>query len=128
MTSIPVICLDGPSGSGKGTIARKVAAALGWHLLDSGALYRIVGLAASRRGLPLDAEEQIAALAVGLDIRFTTSPDGGEQILLEGEDITGQIRTEDTGRLASAVASLPAVRDGPPGAAAVLPARPGTGG
>lgn len=107
---IPVLALDGPSGSGKGTIARKVAQALGWHLLDSGALYRLLGLAAVRAGIPLDAEAEIAELAGRLAIRFGADGDGGERIWLNEEDVTLDIRTEEGGRSASAVARLPAVR------------------
>ncbi len=107
---IPVLALDGPSGSGKGTIARKLAQALGWHLLDSGALYRLVGLAAIRAGVPLTAETELAELAGKLAIRFGVDESGGEQIWLDGEDVSREIRTEESGRSASAVARLPAVR------------------
>ena len=107
---IPVLALDGPSGSGKGTIARKVARALGWHLLDSGALYRLVGLAATRAGVPLAAEADVAELARNVSIRFGVDESGGEQIWLDEEDVTREIRTEASGRSASAVARLPAVR------------------
>jgi cytidylate kinase len=109
--SVPVLTIDGPSGSGKGTIARRVAKALGWHLLDSGALYRLVGLAAERRGKTGASEEVIAKIASGLGIRFQSSQDGEESVLLDGEDVTRAIRTEECGRLASAVAVLPAVRE-----------------
>jgi cytidylate kinase len=105
------LTIDGPSGSGKGTIARRVAKDLGWHLLDSGALYRLVGLAAERRGKTGDSDEMIAKIAAGLDIRFQSSQNGEESVLLDGEDVTRAIRTEECGRLASAVAVLPAVRD-----------------
>jgi cytidylate kinase len=108
---VPVLTIDGPSGSGKGTIARRVAKDLGWHLLDSGALYRLVGLAAERRGKTGDSDEMIAKIAAGLDIRFQSSQNGEESVLLDGEDVTRAIRTEECGRLASAVAVLPAVRD-----------------
>ena len=108
--AVPVLALDGPSGSGKGTIARKVAKALGWHLLDSGALYRLVGLAAARAGTPLDDEAAVARLAEHLDIRFDVDDLGGERIWLDGEDVTDDIRTEESGRLASAVAWLQTVR------------------
>ena len=108
---IPVVAIDGPSGSGKGTIARRVAAALGWHLLDSGALYRLVGLDAGRKGIPLDDEMALAELARSLDVRFASDPTGVEQIVLNGEDVTAAIRTEDAGTGASAVAAFQAVRD-----------------
>jgi 3-phosphoshikimate 1-carboxyvinyltransferase len=104
---IPVICVDGPTASGKGTLAAQVASQLGYHLLDSGALYRITALAAGRAQLPLDAtaEDAIAALAQGLRLEFT-----GEQVLLAGEDVTEAIRTEEAGMNASKVSALPKVR------------------
>lgn len=108
--SVPVLALDGPSGSGKGTVARKVAAALGWHLLDSGSLYRLLGMAASRGGISLDAEDDLARLAGELDVEFSSDARGNEQIRLNGDDVSREIRTEEVGRLASAVASLPTVR------------------
>jgi len=109
--SIPVIAIDGPSGSGKGTIARRVAEALGMHLLDSGALYRLVGLAAERAGKTDAGEAEIAEIARTLDVRFGSTADGDEVIWLGGQEVTGQIRTEECGALASKVAALPAVRD-----------------
>ena len=102
---IPVITIDGPSGSGKGTLARAVADALGWHLLDSGALYRIVGVMCLRREVPLHDEEQVAALASSLVIDF----DAG-RVTVDGLDLTDEIRTEDAGLDASRVAQLAAVR------------------
>ncbi len=108
---IPVLAIDGPSGSGKGTIARQVATALGWHLLDSGALYRLVGLDAARKGIALDDEGALATLARDLDVRFASDPVGDEQIILDGEDVTTAVRTEDAGTAASAVAAIQAVRD-----------------
>ena len=110
LSKVPVIAIDGPSGSGKGTIARRVAAALGWHLLDSGALYRLVALAARGRGIALDDEDALAQLAGRLDIRFGTDEVGEEQIWLDGERVTAAVRTEDAGAGASAVARLAAVR------------------
>ena len=105
--AIPVICLDGPTASGKGTVAAAVAQQLGYAFLDSGALYRITALAAQRAGLALDAsaEAEIAALAQRLDIRFEAG-----QVWLAGEDISAAIRTEEAGMNASRVSSLPAVR------------------
>ncbi len=108
---IPVVAIDGPSGSGKGTIARRVASALGWHLLDSGALYRLVALAAVRRGTPLDDASALAELAAGLDIRFGSDPDGNEAVWLDRDLVTDEIRTEEAGKGASAVAVLEPVRD-----------------
>lgn len=105
--SIPVICLDGPTASGKGTVAAAVAQQLGYVFLDSGALYRITALAATRAGLALDAtaETAIAALAQQLEIHFDA-----DRVLLAGEDITAAIRTEEAGMNASQVSVLPAVR------------------
>ena len=108
---IPVIAIDGPSGSGKGTVARQVAERLGWHLLDSGALYRLVALDATRKGVDLDDEKALAALAAGLDVRFASDASGEELIWLTGEDVTAAIRTEEAGNGASAVALIQAVRD-----------------
>ncbi len=109
---VPVLAIDGPSGSGKGTISRLVATRLGWHLLDSGALYRIVALAGRLAGLPPDDEAAHARLAAGLRIRFGVTPDGGEQVLLgnEEQDVTSDIRTEEAGQGASRVAVWPQVR------------------
>ena len=110
VADIPVITIDGPSGSGKGTIARRVAAALGMHLLDSGALYRLVGLAAARQGKADAPEDAIAAIAASMDVRFTTGSEGGEQVWLAGEEVSRELRTERSGALASRVAALPRVR------------------
>jgi cytidylate kinase len=107
---IPVIAIDGPSGSGKGTVSRRVAAALGWQLLDSGALYRIVALAGARAGLEADDQDGHAALARGLDIRFEVDGTGAERVLLDGQEVTGAIRSEQAGNAASRVAAWPAVR------------------
>ena len=105
-----VITVDGPSGAGKGTVCAILAEALGWHLLDSGALYRITGLASDRRGIALDSEELVADVAANLDVRFI--PTGsGVQVILEGDDVTTTIRTEEVGSLASQVAALPKVRE-----------------
>lgn len=104
---IPVICVDGPTASGKGTLASEVARRLGYHYLDSGALYRITGLAATRAGLALDAEHEhtIARMAEALPIAFV---DG--RVLLHGQDVTDAIRTEEAGMNASKVSALPSVR------------------
>lgn len=107
---IPIITIDGPSGSGKGTIARQVADRLGWHLLDSGALYRLVGLAGQRQGLARDDHAGFERVAQQLDVRFGLAPDGGEQVWLQGEEVSGAIRTEQAGEGASQVAAIPGVR------------------
>ncbi|MDJ0700964.1 MAG: (d)CMP kinase [Woeseiaceae bacterium] len=106
-----VIAIDGPSGSGKGTIARLVAEKLGYALLDSGALYRLVALAAGRRGIALDDAERLAEVARNLDVTFGTSDDGDESILLDGQEVARELRTEDAGAGASAVAAFPGVRN-----------------
>jgi len=108
---VPVVAIDGPSGSGKGTIARRVATSLGWHLLDSGALYRLVGLDATRKGIALDDEAALAVLARNLDVQFASDAAGDEQIALNGEDVTAAVRSEEAGIGASAVAVIQAVRD-----------------
>ena len=103
--SVPVIAIDGPSASGKGTVAQRVAQALGFHYLDSGALYRLLALAASRRGMALDDEAALAKLALQIDIRFD-----GADIWLDGAQVGDELRTEQSGNAASKVAALPAVR------------------
>ncbi len=105
---IPVLCVDGPTASGKGTLAAQLASQLGYHLLDSGALYRITALAAGRAQMPLDAsgELAIAELANGLRIEFTAD----HRVLLDGEDVSEAIRTEEAGMNASKVSVLPKVR------------------
>ena len=111
VSDVPVIAIDGPSGSGKGTIARRVAEALGYHLLDSGALYRLVALAAEEAFVELQNSKKLADLALRLDARFDSDEQGGERIWLNGEDVTDRIRTEQTGAGASTVAQIPAVRE-----------------
>jgi CMP/dCMP kinase len=107
---LPILTIDGPSGSGKGTIARRVAAALGYNLLDSGALYRLVALAGARQGVAPDDTEGHAAVARGLDVEFGMDEEGEERILLAGADVTREIRTEAAGAEASRVAAMPPVR------------------
>jgi cytidylate kinase len=107
---VPVLTIDGPSGSGKGTVSRAAARALGWALLDSGALYRLVALAGRLHGVDLDDAAALASLARGVDIRFDSQPSGEEVVLLDGREVTRDIRTETAGNDASKVAALPAVR------------------
>jgi len=108
----PIVTIDGPSGSGKGTISRAVARRVGWHLLDSGALYRLVALAGSDAGLAPEDEPGHAALARRMDVVFMVAPDGSERISLAGSDATARIRSEEAGRGASRVAAWPKVRQG----------------
>jgi cytidylate kinase len=100
-----VLAVDGPGGAGKGTLCRVVAERLGWHLLDSGALYRLVAAAAARTGAGLQDEAALAALARDLPVRFE-----GERVWLGDEEVSGEIRSEDCGNRASQVAALPGVR------------------
>ena len=107
----PVITIDGPSGSGKGTVARRVADRLGWHLLDSGALYRLVAYAAQLDGIGGDDAAPYARIAQALDVRFGATAQGNEQIWLRGTEVSMQIRSEQAGEGASRVAAMPAVRN-----------------
>ena len=107
---VAVITIDGPSGAGKGTISRIVAKKLGFHYLDSGALYRLLGIASQRHNLKLSSVSGLAALAEHMDVSFETTRHGNFTIHLEGEDVTRQLRTEETGALASEVAKFPEVR------------------
>lgn len=103
--AIPVITIDGPTASGKGTLASAVAARLGWHTLDSGSLYRVAALAAIRQGIPADDVMRLATLARTLHLRFE-----GERLLLDGVDVTADLRLEEVGQTASRIAALPEVR------------------
>lgn len=103
--AVPVIAIDGPTASGKGTVAQRVADTLGWRYLDSGALYRLTALAALREAVPLDDESALARLAASLPITFA-----GSRIFLSGQEVTDEIRAEMVGEAASRIAALGALR------------------
>jgi CMP/dCMP kinase len=107
---VPVLTIDGPSGSGKGTISRRVAAELGWHYLDSGALYRAIGVAAAWSDLDLDDAGALVRCAFDTEIGFREAPDGDLRVLVNGHDATDELRTETAGAAASAIAAIPEVR------------------
>jgi cytidylate kinase len=108
--NVPIATIDGPSSSGKGTISRIVAARVGWHLLDSGALYRLVALGGELRGADPQDIQQHVEIARAMQVQFGSTPDGQERVVLDGEDVTRRLRTEETGAGASRVAAWPAVR------------------
>ena len=108
---VKIITVDGPSGSGKGTVSRILAKQLGFHYLDSGALYRLLGLVAVRHGIDIGLNSDLTHLAENMDVRFEALSNGYNRVLLEGEDVTQELRTEETGALASKVAAIPSVRD-----------------
>jgi cytidylate kinase len=111
-SSQPVITVDGPSGSGKGTVCRLLAQKLGWSVLDSGAIYRVLALAAIHHMIKPEDEEALLPLAANLDVQFSVDNEtGAGRIILEGEDVTKSIRTEEVGGLASQIAALPSVRE-----------------
>ena len=110
LTDCPILTIDGPSGSGKGTISRAVAQEVGWHLLDSGALYRLVALAGTRARLAADDPLAHAQLAARMDVRFGADAQGSERVLLDGEEVGLEIRSETAGQGASRVAAWPEVR------------------
>ena len=107
-----VITVDGPSGSGKGTLGQWLAQRLGWHFLDSGAVYRVLALAALNQGIALDDADALVPLAHGLPLEFVAG-DGSDttKVLLAGEDVGARLRTEECGNAASTVAAIPVVRD-----------------
>jgi len=108
--AVPIIAIDGPSGSGKGTVSRKVADALGFHFLDSGALYRLVALAGLKEGLAADDAPGHARIAEQMQVQFGSDPAGDELVVLGGHDVTRELRGEQAGNAASRVAAMPAVR------------------
>lgn len=109
-SNTPVITVDGPSGAGKGTLCMLLAEKLGYHLLDSGAIYRVLALAAIHHGVDLESEDALVPLAMHLDVQFVAE---GElvKVILEGEDVSGELRKEETGNAASKIAALPRVRE-----------------
>ena len=109
MSDIPVLTIDGPSGSGKGTLAQQMAEKLGWHYLDSGAIYRVLAQAALKHQIDLTDETALASIAAQLDVQFVLK-DGQLQVVLEDEDVSLLIRSEQAGNAASKVAAFPAVR------------------
>ncbi len=111
MNDAPIIVVDGPSGTGKGTVCSYLADWLGWHFLDSGALYRVLALAANKRGISTDDTAGLQQLAEQLDVQFTVAGAGSlVTVMLDGEEATDAIRTEDCGHAASVVAAIPEVR------------------
>ncbi|MEM7542603.1 MAG: (d)CMP kinase [Pseudomonadota bacterium] len=111
MSSIPVITIDGPSGTGKGTLALALKSTLGWHFLDSGALYRVLAYFAEQQGLSFDEHLRLGRLAEEMPIEFVDKS-GEVAVILADKDVTSTIRTEEAGRGASLVAAIPEVREG----------------
>ena len=110
MYTEPVITIDGPSGAGKGTASTLLAKKLGWHFLDSGAIYRVLAVASLHHQIPAEDESGLLPLAAGLDVNFEATEDG-VRVILEGEDVSDTIRTEEVGATASKIASLPSIRE-----------------
>ncbi|BCG10060.1 (d)CMP kinase [Buttiauxella agrestis] len=106
----PVITIDGPSGAGKGTLCKAMAEALQWHLLDSGAIYRVLALAALHHQVDVTSEDALVPLAAHLDVRFVAN-NGNLEVILEGEDVSAEIRTQEVANAASQVAAFPRVRE-----------------
>jgi len=108
---VKIIAIDGPGGAGKGTVSRMLAKNLGFHYLDSGALYRLLGLVAIRHKIKIDDKQSLAQVAENMDISFQAMASGHNRVLLEGEDVTDELRTEQTAALASQVAASAEVRE-----------------
>ncbi len=108
--NVPVITIDGPSGTGKGTLCHMLAAKLGWHFLDSGALYRVLAFAATKRAIDFSEIEVLASLAQILDLRFEVDLAQNSVVILDGKNISADIRTEQSGQNASKIAVIPEVR------------------
>ncbi|QYJ99784.1 (d)CMP kinase [Shewanella psychrotolerans] len=107
----PIVTIDGPSGAGKGTVSQILATRLGWKLLDSGAIYRVLALAAIHHNVELDNEASLALLAAHLDVQFITTNANGIKVVLEGEDVSHTIRSQECSNAASKVAAFPSVRE-----------------
>ncbi|MFT4652490.1 MAG: cytidylate kinase [Kangiellaceae bacterium] len=110
MQNVCVVTVDGPSGAGKGTLSSMLAGAYKWHFLDSGAIYRVLAIAAIHHDISLDDADGLAPLATGLDVTFRVTKEGN-RVILEGEDVSDDIRSEEVGSAASKVASIPLVRE-----------------
>jgi len=109
--TVPVITIDGPSGTGKGTIGKMLATHLGWHYLDSGAIYRVLAFAAQKNGIQHDETEKLVALCSRLKLRFQTDKSHNSNVILDEQDVSHEIRTEQCGQNASKIGAIPEVRE-----------------